>query len=86
MTTAQTVRKAAQRKQIAKEIKALQKMEAGIVKLRNVIRDNSMDIKTVDTFNQISDIYARLDVAVTVIDAAVQDKANELARTFVKGN
>jgi len=48
-----------------------------------VICDNSMDIKTVDTFNQISDIYARLDVAVTVIDAAVQDNANELARTFI---
>jgi hypothetical protein len=37
-----------------------------------------------DTFNQIADIYARLDVAVTVIDSAVQVKANDLARTFVK--
>jgi|688.fasta_scaffold1175730_2 hypothetical protein len=82
MTTAQTVRKGTQRKQIAKEIKALQKMEAAIVKLRMVICDNSLDIKTVDTFNQISDIYARLDVAVTVIDSAVQGKANDLARTF----
>jgi len=84
MTTVAKNRKMNVRKQIAKEIKALQKMEAAIVKLRTVICDNSMDIKTVDTFNQISDIYARLDVAVTVIDAAVQDKANELARTFVK--
>lgn len=84
MTTVAKNRKMTVRKQIAKEIKALQKMEAAIVKLRTVICDNSMDIKTVDTFNQISDIYARLDVAVTVIDAAVQDKANELARTFVK--
>ncbi len=82
MTTVAKNRKMTVRKQIAKEIKALQKMEAAIVKLRTVICDNSMDIKTVDTFNQISDIYARLDVAVTVIDAAVQDKANELARTF----
>ena len=82
MTTAQTVRKAAQRKQIAKEIKALQKMEAAIVKLRTVICDNSLDIKTTDTFNQIADIYSRLDVAATVIDPAVQVKANELARTF----
>lgn len=84
MTTVAKNRKMSVRKQIAKEIKALQKMETAIVKLRTVICDNSMDIKTVDTFNQISDIYARLDVAVTVIDAAVQDKANELARTFVK--
>jgi hypothetical protein len=83
MTTVAKNRKMTVRKQIAKEIKALQKMEAAIVKLRTVICDNSMDIKTVDTFNQISDIYARLDVAVTVIDAAVQDKANELARTFI---
>ena len=83
MTTVAKNRKMTVRKQIAKEIKALQKMEAVIVKLRTVICDNSMDIKTVDTFNQISDIYARLDVAVTVIDAAVQDKANELARTFI---
>jgi hypothetical protein len=82
MTTAQTVRKATQRKQIAKEIKALQKMEAAIVKLRTVICDNSLDIKTTDTFNQIADIYSRLDVAATVIDSAVQVKANELARTF----
>ena len=82
MTTAQTVRKAAQRKQSAKEIKALQKMEAAIVKLRTVICDNSLDIKTTDTFNQIADIYSRLDVAATVIDSAVQVKANELARTF----
>ena len=82
MTTAQTVRKGTQRKQIAKEIKALQKMEAAIVKLRTVICDNSLDIKTMDTFNQISDIYARLDVAVTVIDSAVQGKAHDLARTF----
>ena len=83
MTTVAKNRKMTVRKQIAKEIKALQKMGAAIVKLRTVICDNSMDIKTVDTFNQISDIYARLDVAVTVIDAAVQDKANELARTFI---
>lgn len=83
MTTVAKNRKMNVRKQITKEIKALQKMEAAIVKLRTVICDNSMDIKTVDTFNQISDIYARLDVAVTVIDAAVQDKANELARTFI---
>ncbi len=82
MTTAQTVRKATQRKQIAKEIKALQKMEAAIVKLRTVICDNSLDIKTTDTFNQIADIYSRLDVAATVIDSAVQDKAHALARTF----
>jgi hypothetical protein len=82
MTTAQTNRKTLQRKQIAKEIKALQKMEAAIVKLRTVICDNSTDIKTVDTYSQISDIYARLDVMVTVIDSAVQDKAGELARTF----
>ena len=84
MTTAQTVRKGTQRKQIAKEIKALQKIEAAIVKLCTVICDNSLDIKTVDTFNQISDIYTRLDVAVTVFDAAVRGKANDLARTFVK--
>jgi len=84
MTTVAKNRKMNVRKQIAKEIKALQKMEAAIVKLRTVICDNSLDIKTVDTYNQISDIYARLDVAITVIDAAVQDKANELARTFVK--
>ncbi len=83
MTTVAKNRKMTVRKQIAKEIKALQKMGAAIVKLRTVICDNSMDIKTADTFTQISDIYARLDVAVTVIDAAVQDKANELARTFI---
>jgi hypothetical protein len=57
-------------------------MEAAIVKLRTVICDNSLDIKTTDTFNQIADIYSRLDVAATVIDSAVQVKANELARTF----
>jgi hypothetical protein len=84
MTTVEKNRKMNVRKQIAKEIKALQKMEAAIVKLRTVICDNSLDVKTMDTFNQIADIYARLDVAVTVIDSAVQVKANDLARTFVK--
>jgi len=82
MTTAQTVRKTAQRKAIAKEIKALQRIEAAIVKLRSVIADNTPDIPTADTYNQIAAIYAQLDVAVTVVDSAVQDKANALARTF----
>ncbi len=82
MTTAQKNRKAVQRKQIAKEIKALQKIEAAIVKLRTVISENTPDIPTVDTFTQIADMYVRLDTYVTVVDAAVQVKANELARTF----
>lgn len=77
------VRKTNVRKAITKELTALNKIEAGIIKARNAISDNSQSVSG-DTFNQIADIFAKLDIAISVVDAARQDKAHALAQTFVK--
>ena len=77
------VRKAAVRKAITKEIAALRKMELAFGKAIDTINANSQALST-DNYNQILQVFSQLNIAITVTDSAVQDKANALARTFVK--
>jgi hypothetical protein len=77
------VRKATARKALTKEINALRKMESAFGKAINVINANSENLSP-DTYNQMVQVFNQLNIAVTVADSAVQDKANALARTFVK--
>lgn len=77
------VRKGNARKALTAEIRALKKIEAAIIKARTTIEDNSTAV-TGDTFNQIAQVFKQLEIAVTVTDTAVQDKAHALAQTFVK--
>ena len=77
------VRKATARKALTKEINALRKMEAAFGKAINAINANSENLSA-DTYNQMVQVFNQLNIAVTVTDSAVQDKANALARTFVK--
>lgn len=77
------VRKSNARKAIAAEIRALKKIEAAIIKAKVAIELNADDI-TGDTHNQLTQVFNQLNVAVTVTDSAVQDKAHKLAQTFVK--
>lgn len=75
------VRKAAVRKNLQKQINALTKIEAGIIKARLAIESNSEALNG-DTFNQIADIFGRLNIAITVVDSARQDAAHKLVNTF----
>lgn len=77
------VRKAAARKALTKEINALRKMESAFGKAINVINANSESLSG-ETYNQMVQVFHQLNIAVTVTDSAVQDKAHALARTFVK--
>lgn len=77
------VRKANVRKAITAEIRALRKIEAAIGKAKDAIALNS-DVITGDTLKQIEQVFGQLNVAITVTDSAVQDKAHKLAQTFVK--
>lgn len=77
------VRKAAVRKALTKEIAALRKMEAAFGKAIDTINANSQALST-DNYNQMVQVFSQLNIAVTVADSAVQDRANALARTFVK--
>ena len=80
---ASKVRKGNARKALTAEIRALKKIEAAIIKARTTIEDNSVAV-TGETFNQIAQVFKQLEIAVTVTDSAVQDKAHALAQTFVK--
>jgi hypothetical protein len=77
------VRKSNARKALTKEINALRKMEAAIIKAKVAIELNA-DSLTGDTHDQLTQVFNQLSIAVTVTDSAVQDKAHKLAQTFVK--
>ena len=77
------VRKAQVRKQITAEIRALRKIETAIGKAKDAIALNS-NVITGDTLKQIEQVFGQLNVAITVTDSAVQDKAHKLAQTFTK--
>jgi hypothetical protein len=77
------VRKANARKALTKEINALRKMEAAFGKAILAINDNSENLSP-DTYTQMVQVFNQLNIAVTVADSAVQDKAHKLAQTFVK--
>jgi hypothetical protein len=77
------VRKANARKALTKEINALRKMEAAFTKAVGTINANSENLSP-DTYNQMVQVFNQLNIAITVADSAVQDKAHKLAQTFVK--
>lgn len=77
------VRKSNERKALTAEIRALRKIEAAIAKAKDAIALNS-DVVKGDTYDQLTQVWAQLNVAITVTDSAVQDKAHKLAQTFVK--
>ena len=77
------VRKANTRKALTKEIQALRKIEAALVKARVAIEMNSDNLHG-DNYNQMADVFNKLGIAVTVADSAVQDRAHALAQTYVK--
>lgn len=77
------VRKAALRKALTAEIRAIQKIEAALVKARVAIETNSTQLKG-DAFAQLTQVFDQLGIAITVTDSAVQDKAHKLAQTFTK--
>lgn len=77
------VRKAQVRKQITAEIRALRKIETAIGKAKDAIAFNS-NVITGDTLKQLEQVFGQLNVAITVTDSAVQDKAHKLAQTFTK--
>ena len=77
------VRKANARKALTKEIQALRKIEAALVKARVAIEMNSDNLHG-DNYNQMADVFNKLGIAVTVADSAVQDRAHALAQTYVK--
>lgn len=77
------VRKAQVRKQITAEIRALRKIETAIGKAKDAIALNS-NVITGDTLKQLEQVFGQLNVAITVTDSAVQDKAHKLAQTFTK--
>lgn len=74
-------RKALFRKNLQKQINALTKIEAGIIKARLAIESNS-DVLTGETYNQIADIFGRLNIAITVVDSARQDAAHKLVNVL----
>lgn len=76
------VRKANARKALTAEIRALRKIEAAIAKAKDAIALNS-DVVTGDTHAQIAQVWAQLNVAITVTDSAVQDKAHKLTQLIV---
>ena len=76
------VRKATVRKTLQTQIRGLNAIEAGIIKAKDSILANSEKLDG-DTYNQIADVYAKLNIAITVVDAARQDAAHKLVNTIV---
>lgn len=77
------VRKSNERKALSAEIRALRKIEAAIGKAKDAIALNA-DVVKGDTYDQLTQVFTQLNIAITVTDSAVQDKAHKLAQTFVK--
>jgi len=77
------VRKSNERKALTAEIRALRKIESAIAKAKDAIALNA-DVVKGDTYDQLAQVFTQLNIAITVTDSAVQDKAHKLAQTFVK--
>ena len=78
-----TIRKAATRKALTKEILALERIRVSIEKAAAVISTQGEDI-TGATGDQIADMLYKMGVSVSVIDAGINEKAGYLAATFIK--
>ena len=75
------VRKATIRTALQKQIRSLNAIEAGIIKAKNSILAHSDKLDT-DTYMQISEVYAKLGIAITVVGSARQDAAHKLVNTL----
>lgn len=73
----------AERKEIVSNVRKIEKIRIALEKAAEVISKNGEDIKG-DTGTQIAEILGKINVAVTVTNAAVEAEATALARTFVK--
>ena len=78
-----TIRKAATRKALTKEIRALERIRVSIEKAADVISVHGEDV-TGDAGNQIADMLYKMGVSVSVVNASINEKAGFLAATFIK--
>lgn len=71
------------RKTLTKDIRALERIRKQLEKAVTVIAKDGEDIKG-DAHNQIADLLGKLNIGVTVVESTIADKANAIARTFIK--
>ena len=83
VTAAATNRKAAVRKALTKEIRALERIRGSIAKAAAVIATQGEDV-TGDAGNQIADMLYKMGVSVSVVNASINEKAGFLAATYIK--
>ncbi len=76
-------RTATERKALAANLRKIERIRTALEKAAEVIAKNGEDIQG-DTGAQIADILGKLNIAVTVTEAAAEAEATALARTFVK--
>ena len=82
-TVSATNRKAAARKALTKEIRALERIRGSIAKAAAVIATQGEDV-TGATGDQIADMLHKMGVSVSVINAGINEKAGFLAATYIK--
>lgn len=78
-----TNRKAATRKALTKEIRALERIRVSIEKAAAVISTQGEDV-TGDAGTQIADMLRKMGISVSVINAGINEKAGHLAATYIK--
>jgi translation initiation factor 1 (eIF-1/SUI1) len=83
VTAWHVVRKGTVRKALAKDIRALERIRTAIEKAASQISTVAVDVRG-DTHNQIADMLYKMGINVSVIDADISEKANALAKTFIK--
>jgi DNA transposition AAA+ family ATPase len=77
------VRKATVRKNLQKHIRALNKIEVTLAKAQDSIRDNSENLPDMDTFEQLSAVYEKIGIAITICDSARQETAHKLVNAYI---
>lgn len=77
------VRKTQVRKAIAAEIRALEKIDTALTKVMAVVDANRASL-TPAAADQLADLIAKLNLGSHVVVATIEDRAQALARTFVK--
>lgn len=77
------VRKTNARKDLQKQIRALQNIEKALVKASTAIHENSQNLPNNDTFKQITDVFNKIGVGITITDAATQEVAHKLVNTLI---
>lgn len=80
---AAAVRKTNARKDLQKQIRALQNIEKALVKASTAIHENSQNLPNNDTFKQITDVFNKIGVGITITDAATQEVAHKLVNTLI---